>query len=117
MAQSLNETLKPDLSYWLAYDESLVPHKFRVIKYKLVSETFYATEYGYISFRKERGHKAAHITLKGRKSITVLFPDEEVTEQDLLSLLVYCSVKPLFLAVPVPQTEQKQTQTQTEPLF
>lgn len=118
MAQPLNETLKPDLSYWLAYDESIVSHKFRVIKYKLISETFYTTEYGYISFRKERGHKTAHITLKGRKSITVFFPDdEEITDQDLLSLLVYWSVKSLFLAVPVSQTEQEQTQTQTEPLF
>ena len=33
MAQQLSETLKPGLSYWLAYDESLEPHMFRVIKY------------------------------------------------------------------------------------
>lgn len=118
MAQPLTETLKPGLSYWLAYDESLEPHKFRVIKYETVSETFYTTEYGYLSFRKENGRNVVHLSPKGRQRTSVIFgDDEEVTEQDLLSLLVYWTVKPLFLAVPAPETNQEHTHTLQEPLF
>ena len=116
MAQPLNETLRPGLSYWLSYDASLVPHKFRVIKYEVISETFYTTEYGTISFRREGDHRIASIKPKGRRPITVIYGmDEEVTEQDLLSLLIYWTVKPLFLAVPAPKNDTEQTKQ--EPLF
>lgn len=104
MGQFLSETLKPGLSYWLAYDESLNPHLFRVIKYVTVSDTFYTTEYGYVSCRRENGRNVVHISPKSRERISiVLDADEEVTDQEALSLLIYWTVKPLFLAVPVPQ--------------
>lgn len=116
MAQPLSDALKPGLSYWLAYDESLNPHKFRVIKYETISSTYYTTEYGTVSTRHEGSFLIACISPKQRTATTIVFgDDEEVTEQDLLSLLIYWTVKPLFLAVPVP--ENKQEQTQREPLF
>lgn len=113
MAQSLTETLNPGLSYWLAYDASLNPHKFRVIKYEMISETFYTTEYGYVSYRKENGHNVANIKPKGRQKLTIVFGEEEVSEQHLLSLLVYWTVEPLFLAVPVSNTNQEQSQQES----
>lgn len=107
MAQYLTETVKSGFSYWIAYDETLNPHKFRVIKYELVSETFYTTKYGWVSVRKEGGHNAAFIKPKGRDRATFIFPDdEEVTDQVILSLLIYWTVEPLFLAVPAPEIEQ-----------
>lgn len=110
------DLLKPGLSYWLAYDESLNPHKFRVVKYERISSTYYTTEYGSVSTRHENGHLIACISPKRRMATTIVFgDDEEVTEQDLLSLLIYWTVKPLFLAVPVP--ENKREHTQQEPLF
>lgn len=116
MAQSLNETLKPGLSYWLAYDESLNSHLFRVIKYETISSTYYTTEYGTVSTRYEGSRLIACITPKRRKLTTIIFgDDEEVSDQDLLSLLIYWTVKPLFLAVPVPEDDKEQTQQ--EPLF
>lgn len=115
MAQPLTETLNPGLSYWLAYDESLNPHKFRVIKYEMISDTFYTTEYGYISYRKENGYNVANIKPKGRQKLSIVFGDEEVAEQDLLSFLIYWTVKPLFLAVPAPETNEEQIHQ--EPLF
>ena len=114
MAQSLSETLKPGLSYWLAYDETLNPHTFRAIKYETVSDTFYTTEYGYVSHRKENGRNVVHITPKGRERVSIVLDgDEEVTDQELLSLLVYWTVKPLFLAVPVPQKLEGQVNQET----
>ena len=114
MAKSLSETLKPGLSYWLAYDESLNPHKFRVIKYETVSDTFYTTEYGYVSHRKENGRNVVHIAPKGRERISVILDDDEgVTDQEVLSLLIYWTVKPLFLAVPVPQELKEQDNQET----
>lgn len=114
MAQPLIETFKPGPSYWLAYDESLNPHKFRVIKYRAISSTYYATEYGTVSTRNEGNIKIACITPKHRKSTTIIFnDDEEVSEQDLLSLLVYWTAKPLFLAVPAPVSNQEQNSQET----
>lgn len=114
MAQSLNETLRPGLSYWLAYDDSLNSHLFRVIKYETISSTYYTTEYGCVSTRYERQNLIVCITPKQRKSTTIIFgDDEEVTDQDLLSLLIYWTVKPLFLAVPVPDKTEEQTEHET----
>lgn len=110
MAQPLTDSLEPGLSYWLAYDETLNSHKFRVIKYETVSSIYYTTEYGTISTRHEGSRLIACITPKQRMSTTIVFGDEEVTEQDLLSLLIYWTVKPLFLAVPAPR-EQTGTDT------
>lgn len=116
MAQPLSEALKPGLSYWLAYDSSLNSHLFRVIKYSTISSVYYTTEYGTVSIRKEGRHTIVCISPKSRKSATIVFgDDEEVTDQDVLSLLIYWTVKPLFLAVPVPDTNKEQTQQ--EPLF
>lgn len=109
MVQSLNETLVPGLSYWLAYDDSLNPHKFRVIKYETVSSTYYTTEYGTVSISHEGRRTIGCITPKSRKTTTIIFGhDEEASEQDLLSLLVYWAVKPLFLAVPAPEKHEEQ---------
>lgn len=112
MVQSLSETLKPALSYWLAYDESLNSHMFRVIKYEMISDTFYTTEYGYASYRKENGRNVIHITPKGRERVSIVLDcDEEVTDQEVLSLLIYWTVKPLFLAVPASiETEEQDNQ-------
>lgn len=116
MAQSLSETLIPGMSYWLAYDESLNSHLFRVIKYETISSTYYTTEYGSVSTRRKGERLIVDISPKQRNAITIVFgDDEEVTEQDLLSLLIYWTVKPLFLAVPVPETNEEQAQQ--EPLF
>lgn len=110
MAQPLSETLKPGLSYWYAYDESLNSHKFRVIKYETISSTYYTTEYGNVSTRKEGKNVIACITPKSRESVTIVFSNEEPTDQEFLSLLIYWTVKPLFLAVPAPKINQEQTQ-------
>ena len=111
MAHHLSEMLKPRLSHWYAYDESLNPHKFRVAKYVYASSTYYATEYGVVSTRKQGGHTIVIVTPKGREGATIVFnEDEELTDQELLSLLIYWTVKPLFLAVPVSEINQEQAQ-------
>lgn len=111
MGHPLRETQRAGLSYWLAYDESLNPHKFRVIKYETISSTYYTTEYGNVSTRVEGRHTIVNVTPKSRKTITVILTDDEaVTDQDLLSMLVYWTAKPLFLAVPAPDDKQEQTQ-------
>lgn len=114
MGQSLSETLKPSLSYWLAFDETLNPHKFRVIKYEMISDTVYTTEYGYVSYRKENGRNTVHISPKGRERVSIaLDGDEEVTDQEVLSLLIYWTAKPLFLAVPAPTETEEQDNQET----
>ena len=114
MAQQLSETLKPGLSYWLAYDESPEPHMFRVIKYMTTFETFWSTEYGTVSFRQENRYRTASIKPKGRKPTTVIYgEDEAVSEQELLSLLIFWTAKPLFLAVPVPDKTEEQSKQET----
>lgn len=114
MVQQLSETLKPGISYWLAYDESLDPHLFRVIKYATTFETFWSTEYGTVSFRQENYYRTASIKPKGRKTTTVIYgEDEEVSEQELLSLLIFWTAKPLFLAVPAPTENEEQANQET----
>lgn len=114
MAQHLSEMLRPGLSYWLAYDESLEPHKFRVIKFYTTSSTYYETKYGFVCTRKFGRNTIASITPKGGKSTTIVFnEDEELTDQELLSLLIYWTVKPLFLAVPVSEINQEQNNQET----
>ncbi len=113
---TLNDTLTPFISYWLAIDEQLDHHKFRVIMYSTISEVFYTCEYGTVSRRRDKNTIVVSIKPKGRKCITVVYlEDQPPSEQEMLSLLVFWTAKPLFLAVPAP-TENKEQDNQ-ETLF
>ena len=106
---NLDDALIPFISYWLAIDEQLDPHKFRVIKYSTVSDTFYTCEYGTVSRRRENHTILVNVKPKGRQCITVAYPEaDQPTEQEMLSLLVFWTAKPLFLAVPAPQETEEQ---------
>ena len=114
MAQQLNETLVPSISYWLAIDEQLDPHKFRVIRYSTVSDTFYTCEYGTVSYRVDINATVVSFKPKGRQPTTVIYGyDEKPTEQEMLSLLVFWTAKPLFLAVPAPTENVEQDNQET----
>lgn len=114
MAQQLNDTLAPNISYWLAIDEQLDPHKFRVISYSTVSETFYTCEYGTVSRRVDFNSVLVNVKPKGRDIITVVYEhDQAPTEQEMLSLLVFWTAKPLFLAVPAPEKNTEQDNQET----
>ena len=103
--------MESNLSYWLAIDEQLDSHEFRVIKYSTAFERFYSTEYGTISYRTGLGPLEVVIKPKGRKSISVIYPVEKVPSmQEMLSLLIFWTAKPLFLAVPAPKISQEQAQ-------
>lgn len=114
MAQQLNETHVPNISYWLAIDEQLDPHRFRVIKYSTISETFYTCEYGTVSCRRENRTIVVNVKPKGRRFITIVYPEaDQPTEQEMLSLLVFWTAKPLFLAVPAPTETEEQDNQET----
>lgn len=114
MAQQLRETLVPNISYWLAIDEQLDPHKFRVIMYSTVSETFYTCEYGTVSYRVDINATVVSFKPKGRQPTTVIYGyDEKPSEQEMLSLLVFWTAKPLFLAVPAPTETEEQDNQET----
>lgn len=116
MAQQLNETLVPNISYWLAIDEQLDSHRFRVIRYSTISDTFYTCEYGTVSRRVDFNSVLVNVKPKGRDTITVVYGhDQAPTEQEMVSLLIFWTAKPLFLAVPAP-TENKEQDNQ-ETLF
>lgn len=116
MAQQLTDTLVPNISYWLAIDEQLDPHRFRVIRYSTVSEMFYTCEYGTVSRRVDFNSVLVNVKPKGRDTITVAYGHNQApTEQEMLSLLIFWTAKPLFLAVPAP-TETKEQDNQ-ETLF
>ena len=109
MAQQLHETLVPNISYWLAIDEQLDPHRFRILRYSTISETFYTCEYGTVSRRVDFNSVLVNVKPKGRDTITVAYGhNQEPTEQEMLSLLVFWTAKPLFLAVPVPTDNEEQ---------
>lgn len=109
MAHHLNVNLKESVMYWLAVDEQLDSHRFRVITYSTVSETFYTCEYGTVSYRSDINATIVNIKPKGRETITVIYGNNELpTEQEMLSLLVFWTAKPLFLAVPEPQEIKEQ---------
>ena len=113
---NLYDALIPNISYWLAIDEKLDPHKFRVIRYSTISDTFHTCEYGTVSRRRENHTILVNVKPKGRQCITVAYPEaDQPTEQEMLSLLVFWTAKPLFLAVPAP-TEIKEQDNQ-ETLF
>lgn len=114
MAQQLTGTLVPNISYWLAIDEQLDPHKFRVIRYSTVSETFYTCEYGTVSRRVDFNNILVNVKPKGRDVITVAYGhNQDPTEQEMLSLLVFWTANPLFLAVPAPQDTEEQNNQET----
>lgn len=114
MAQQLTGTLVPIISYWLAIDEQLDPHKFRVIRYSTISETFYTCEYGTVSRRVDFNSILVNVKPKGRDTITVAYGhNQEPTEQEMLSLLVFWTAKPLFLAVPAPTETEEQGNQET----
>lgn len=114
MVQQLNGTLVPNISYWLAIDEQLDSHKFRVISYSTVSETFYTCEYGTVSRRVDFNSVLVNVKPKGRDTITVAYGhDHAPTEQEMLSLLIFWTAKPLFLAVPAPTENEGQDNQET----
>lgn len=107
-------TLVPAISHWLAVDEQLDPHKFRVIRYSTVSETFYTCEYGTVSRRRDNHTIVVNVKPKGQRFITIVYPEADLpTEQEMLSLLVFWTAKPLFLAVPAPTETEEQDNQET----
>ena len=106
-------TLVPSISFWLAVDEQLDTHKFRVLTYSTISERFYTTPYGTVSLRKENGCHVLHVRTSERKNVEVVYSDEPPTEQEMLSLLVFWTANPLFLAVPAPQESEEQDNQET----
>lgn len=111
---SLYDALIPNISYWLAIDEQLDPHKFRVIRYSTISDMLYTCEYGTVSRRRENHTILVSVKPKGRQCITVAYPEaDQPTEQEMLSLLVFWTAKPLFLAVPAPEKNTEQDNQET----
>ena len=114
MVHQLNDTLVPIITYWLAIDEQLDSHKFRVIRYSTVSDTFYTCEYGTVSYRVDINATVVSFKPKGRQPTTVIYGyDEKPSEQEMLSLLVFWTAKPLFLAVPAPTETEEQDNQET----
>ena len=110
----LSDTVCSELSYWLAIDENLDPHKFRCIEYSTLSERFYTTEYGTVSIRRQGALPTVHIKPKGRPAISIAYDDvEPPTVQEMLSLLVFWTANPLFLAVPAPTETEEQGMQET----
>ena len=107
------DTLVPSISFWLAVDEQLDTHEFRVIAYSTISERFYTTPYGTVSLRKENGCHVLHVRTSERKNVEVVYSDEPPTEQEMLSLLIFWTAKPLFLAVPAPEKNTEQDKQET----
>ena len=113
---TLPEGETPSLTHWIAIDENLDPHPFRVCRYKTLGMDHYATEYGYITFRPGGCEPTLIVTPKGRRPIHVAYPvGEEPTMQEMISLLVFWHAKPLFLAVP--DTSRNTTTIEQQPLF
>ena len=111
---NLYDALIPNIYYWLAIDEQLDPHKFRVIRYSTISDMFYTCEYGTVSRRRENHTILVNVKPKGRQCITVAYPEaDQPTEQEMLSLLVFWAAKPLFLAVPAPEKNTEQDNQET----
>ena len=114
MVHQLSVTIAQNISYWLAIDEQLDQHKFRVITYSTVSETFYTCEYGTVSYRDDINATVVNFEPKGRQPTTVIYGcDEKPSEQEMLSLLVFWTAKPLFLAVPAPTETEEQVNQET----
>lgn len=111
---NLYDALIPNISYWLAIDEQLDPHKFRVIRYTTISDMFFTCEYGTVSRRRENHTILVNVKPKGRQCITVAYPEaDQPTEQEMLSLLVFWTAKPLFLAVPAATENEGQDNQET----
>lgn len=111
---SIFDALIPNISYWLAIDEQLDPHRFRVIRYTSISDIFFTCEYGTVSCRRENHIILVNVKPKGRQCITVTYPEaDQPSEQEMLSLLIFWTAKPLFLAVPAPTETEEQIKQET----
>lgn len=109
-------TENPSLTHWIAIDENLDPHPFRVCHYQTLGMDNYTTEYGHLTYRPSGCEPALIVKPKGRREIHVAYPvGEEPTMQEMLSLLVFWCAQPLFLAVP--DTSYDTTTIEQQPLF
>ena len=106
----------PSLTHWIAIDENLDPHPFRVCHYQTLGMDNYTTEYGHLTYRPGGCEPTLIVKPKGRREIHVAYPvGEEPTLQEMLSLLVFWYAQPLFLAVP--DTLRNTTTIEQQPLF
>lgn len=97
------------IEYWLAIDEQLDSHRFRVIHTRRTYSSSLYTEYGEVSYTNNLPCKVT-IGPRGRAPIH-LYLSEEPTKQELLTQLIFWAAKPLFLAVPEPNTNPEQQDT------
>lgn len=99
------------VSYWLAIDENLDSHRFRVTTYTNLYETGLLTEYGSVKYKRSFGDVIATIRPKGQNSIHLRFQEDDNVDQILLCQLVFWYSRSLFLAVPDndSQTENNDT--------
>lgn len=109
-------TENPSLTHWIAIDENLDPHPFRVCHYQTLGMDHYTTEYGHLTYRPGGCEPTLIVTPKRRPPIHVAYPvGGEPTVQEMLSLLVFWHAQPLFLAVP--DTSRDITTIEQQPLF
>lgn len=97
------------IEYWLAIDEQLDSHRFRVIHTRRAYSSSLYTEYGEVSYTNSLPYKIT-INPRGRAPIH-LYLSEEPTKQELVTQLIFWTAKPLFLAVPEPDKTPEQQDT------
>lgn len=97
------------IEYWLAIDEQLDPHRFRVIHTRRAYSSSLYTEYGEVSYTNGLPCKVT-VNPRGRAPVH-LHLSEEPTKQELLTQLIFWTAKPLFLAVPEPNKPTEQLDT------
>lgn len=101
------------MSYWLAYDEYLNPHRFRVTSYTNLYETGLLTEYGTVKYKRMQGEIIATIRPKGSSPIRMRFQEDDEVDQILLCQLVFWHTRSMFLAVPDIDSQEQNI----DPLF
>lgn len=97
------------IEYWLAIDEQLESHRFRVIHTLRAYSSSLYSEYGEVSYTNNLPCKVT-VSPRGRAPI-YLHLSEEPTKQELLTQLIFWTAKPLFLAVPEPNKTPEQQDT------
>lgn len=97
------------IEYWLAIDEQLDQHRFRVIHTRRAYSSSLYTEYGEVSYTNNLPCKVK-VNPRGRAPIQ-FYLSEEPTKQELLTQLIFWTAKPLFLAVPEPNKTPEQQDT------
>ena len=97
------------IEYWLAIDEQLDSHRFRVIHTRRSYSSSLYTEYGEVTYTNNLPCKVT-VNPRGRAPIH-LYLSEEPTKQELLTQLIFWTAKPLFLAVPEPNKTPEQQDT------